>query len=425
MKRYSVFTAFLLLVFVFTLLPGALSARYVKTLSGGSFHVTVSAAGVTTRETLEDAIRNSGEAPVVIGGGTWAYGSDVNINTAEYKFGVMTAYVYAEEITINGGEFTNGLRIDQATVYINDGNFAISEFCGEESNIIINGGTWTADEMTFSGDTKAPTVTIYGGTFKWDPTPYLAEDHEAIQNADGTWTVQAGCLHPDASWEILLETHKTTCPTCGKALNLAHKYVDGVCSVCGLTEVPVYTAPTVTDGETLTPVSTVSGEGFTFYDAATNEYGAILLDGIPTGLGLTNHTSDRQNLLRFFAGVKDDQGLPRDLDFTLSNLAGPGEGGYFFDIYRTHTALTEKQITLQTQRMYRTDDDMVAVIVSVVHTDADGNMTLEHMYFTGSGTENTVTVTISDEAKTKLNDPNTVTFFTLISPNYSGSPSDT
>jgi len=89
-------------------------------------------------------------------------------------------------LTINGGEFTfNPSNLTRKGSYI----------CahGEGATVIVNGGTFnkpstrTAPIQALEGGT----VTIYGGSFAFDPSDFVAEGYQAVKGDNGYWTVSA------------------------------------------------------------------------------------------------------------------------------------------------------------------------------------------------------------------------------------------
>ena len=109
-----------------------------------------------------------------------------NNGQAVYAVGVDT------EVVINGGDFrfTGGVGGSQRTLCAQDG-----------ATIIVNGGTfgkgnskakstwiWEYDSNT-SNDIPAGEVIIYGGSFEFDPSAFVADGYQAVQGADGWWTV--------------------------------------------------------------------------------------------------------------------------------------------------------------------------------------------------------------------------------------------
>lgn len=135
-------------------------------------------------------------------GGINVQGGNVTINSADVKFSsyksgstVSNGYaIYAvgqnSNVVINGGDFrytgtNNKQRIlcaqDGATIIVNGGTF------GKGSTNTSN-WFWEYDSKT-SDSVPAGTITIYGGTFEFDPSAFLADGYKAVKGADGWWTV--------------------------------------------------------------------------------------------------------------------------------------------------------------------------------------------------------------------------------------------
>lgn len=135
-------------------------------------------------------------------GGINVQGGNVTINSADVKFSsyksgstVSNGYaIYAvgqnSNVVINGGDFrytgkNNKQRIlcaqDGATIIVNGGTF------GKGSTNTSN-WFWEYDSKT-SDSVPAGTITIYGGTFEFDPSAFVADGYEAVKGADGWWTV--------------------------------------------------------------------------------------------------------------------------------------------------------------------------------------------------------------------------------------------
>ena len=87
------------------------------------------------------------------------------------------------EVTINGGDFSfTSITLKRAYIY-----------AGAGTKVVVNGGNF-GKASTRSGYTAGilgeGEVIITGGTFKFDPSTWVAEGYQAIQNGD-TWTVSA------------------------------------------------------------------------------------------------------------------------------------------------------------------------------------------------------------------------------------------
>ena len=88
------------------------------------------------------------------------------------------------EITINGGNFSWSSTKNQKRAYI---------YADSGTTVIVNGGTF-GKASTRSGYTAgilgSGTVIIKGGTFGFNPSAWVADGYEAVQNGS-TWTVSA------------------------------------------------------------------------------------------------------------------------------------------------------------------------------------------------------------------------------------------
>lgn len=113
-------------------------------------------------------------------------GNSVYVDTASTSGRYL---FYAEgagsEITINSGEFSWDPADNQKRAYI---------YAGEGTTVYVNGGTF-GKASTRSGYTAgilgSGKVIITGGTFGFNPTTWVASGYTAIDNGNGTWTVQA------------------------------------------------------------------------------------------------------------------------------------------------------------------------------------------------------------------------------------------
>ncbi len=148
------------------------NADYANILNGGTVvynEVDVAAVGGGIGAT--DGVQvefNSGS--LIITGAT---------TNPRYNFYV----VGGSEVTINGGTFDfTSKTLKRAYIYAEAG-----------STVTINGGTFGA-ASTRSGYTAGilgeGTVVITGGTFGFNPSAWVADGYEAVQNGT-TWTVQA------------------------------------------------------------------------------------------------------------------------------------------------------------------------------------------------------------------------------------------
>lgn len=128
-------------------------------------------------------------------GGLNVQGGKVVVNSGSVTstaYGTNIGYlVYAasnttSEVIINGGDF----RYEGA--YYRHGVL----YAGQNATIVVNGGTFgkggsNTSKTKWITAANGGTVTIYGGSFEFDPTEWVAEGYEAVQGADGWWTVSA------------------------------------------------------------------------------------------------------------------------------------------------------------------------------------------------------------------------------------------
>ena len=124
--------------------------------------LTINAAQVGTQSTAEysAAIRLTGEATAIIESGSYS---------GAYALAVSNS---GGIVVINGGTFNGGIFFSTGTT------------SGKTKSITINGGTFNGE---FVNPNKG-TLVIRGGSFDHDPTAYLAEGCDAIEN-NGIWTV--------------------------------------------------------------------------------------------------------------------------------------------------------------------------------------------------------------------------------------------
>lgn len=127
-------------------------------------------------------------------GGLNVQGGKVTINsgsitTTGYKtkigYLVYAASNTSCSVTINGGDF----RYIQS--YYRHGVL----YAGQNASIVVNGGTFgkggsNTAKTKWITEAYGGTVTIYGGTFEFDPSDFVADGYEANQGADGWWTVE-------------------------------------------------------------------------------------------------------------------------------------------------------------------------------------------------------------------------------------------
>ncbi len=415
----------------------------------GNIEVTIKDATITGRILATSASEKT--VTVNVDGVT---SSSSNNNVLTLKNG---AIMIVNSATIKGNPNVNGLVsiTGGSKLIINDGEFACATFAmGDTSSTLeINGGTFIGvDHINgFMGSISCVgTVIIKGGTFDINPeggtNVIIPDGYEVVDNGDGTWSVVEKtactthtfenavctvcgeiCSHEEATTLSVSRTnHSVNCPTCGLSDSGSHIFVSGKCG-CGLDEVPVYELPELpAAGETLTAADSEkiqsNTSGVTLYDANASEYGNTLLTGIPTGLGLSNDTDQRENLLRFFEGIQHQSNYDLDLNSRFSSIGTGGSANMqsVFEMYRIDIASGvsgQISFTLPQKQYDAVGGEEVGVIISVLHQE-NGQMTLSHTFFAGqsNGTsEVEFTIDASHACLEALQDPNTVTFISFIS----------
>ena len=126
-------------------------------------------------------------------GGLNIQGGKVTINncsvtTTSYQqnigYLVYAASNTKAEVIINGGEYT----------YIPGYGRHGVLYAGANTTIVVNGGKFSKGGVNNSKtkwvtEANGGNVEIYGGTFEFDPTTWLADGYQAIKGTDGWWTV--------------------------------------------------------------------------------------------------------------------------------------------------------------------------------------------------------------------------------------------
>lgn len=168
-------------------LDGGLAVNADATLTNGTISNPTTSYAFSANEgtfTIEDAtyegsagLRVNG-GDLVVNGGT--YHVSGNNSSSRHTF-----YVAKGKAIINGGTFT---RSNNAT----DGYKRGATIAAEEgTEVVINGGSFAKGHSKTGNIIGGGKVTIYGGTFEFDPTEWLADGYTATQGADGWWTVSA------------------------------------------------------------------------------------------------------------------------------------------------------------------------------------------------------------------------------------------
>lgn len=133
------------------------------TLNGGKF-------------TAGDNYLNSGWAYAVIN-----QGGSITINSGVIVYGKNNGNIgnTAGDMTVNGGSFTINGPKSHYNIYSSGGS------------INVVGGTFTNSTSSTTFKLGGGTVSVTGGTFNKQPeAAIIADGYEAVDNGNGTWTVQ-------------------------------------------------------------------------------------------------------------------------------------------------------------------------------------------------------------------------------------------
>ncbi len=103
---------------------------------------------------------------------------NVSAHTTSLKFYTVWAETGAT-VNVNGGTYTD-------TVTGGKGVFHTDS----TATINVNAGTFEVGNKVKYGNNDG-SVVVYGGIFTKDPTAYVADGYEAVDNNDGTWTVKS------------------------------------------------------------------------------------------------------------------------------------------------------------------------------------------------------------------------------------------
>ena len=112
-------------------------------------------------------------------------GSELVVNSGTYTSENHVLYVFSSGgyVTVNGGQFIKNVENNHAAFIAAIDTNTYPAYTG---GLKLNAGNFTGN---FSITSPASTV-ITGGTYSVDPTAYVADGYEAVNNNNGTWTVQ-------------------------------------------------------------------------------------------------------------------------------------------------------------------------------------------------------------------------------------------
>ena len=131
---------------------------YLAGTTGTLSNLTINAAQTGVQTTLEysSAVRLTSKATVIINSGTYSAAN------GGYSLAISNSGGTA---VINGGTFNGDLF------------FSTSTNSGVAKSLTINGGTFNGNFVNFN---KATNVEIKGGTFTYDPTPYVDQNNYTV-----------------------------------------------------------------------------------------------------------------------------------------------------------------------------------------------------------------------------------------------------
>ena len=124
------------------------------------------------------------------------------LNVQGGKVTVNSASVTTTGYKTNIGYLVYAASNTSSEVVINDGDYRYVEsyyrhgvlYAGQNAKIIVNGGTFgkggsNTTKTKWITEANGGEVIIYGGTFEFDPSAFVAEGYQAVQGTDGWWTV--------------------------------------------------------------------------------------------------------------------------------------------------------------------------------------------------------------------------------------------
>ncbi|MBR5536007.1 MAG: hypothetical protein IKU60_05095, partial [Clostridia bacterium] len=145
-----------------------------KTIVGDVYPVIRVQNGATV--TIENGNITNGDYVFVLGAADGSSEGNLVINSGTYVGETTVASVTKGTLTINGGEFS---VVDDTYNYAYTLNCIDANYRNGEANIVVNGGT-------FHNFNPADNAAEGNGT------SFVAEGYEAVDNGDGTFTVQEG-----------------------------------------------------------------------------------------------------------------------------------------------------------------------------------------------------------------------------------------
>ena len=156
---------------------------------------------------------------------TGSLNATLNGVTIDGKFGGLLAEyntdgsysVNLNNVTINAHGEHKSWYVNSAVAAANGAivNVNSGSYTGTQAlTVFSSGGTINVYSGTFNGEIKNDadakgSINIYGGTFNQDPGDFVANGYEAVNNDDGTWTVQEKWKLQNTSEEFKYEADGT------------------------------------------------------------------------------------------------------------------------------------------------------------------------------------------------------------------------
>ena len=142
-------------------------------------------------------------------------GGILTINGGTFQNASQAVVQNHNEATINGGTFTTSnvgvyavdncgcfAEHDVGTLTITNGTFTANIAVYDRSTlptttVNITGGSFHGEEAAIKKESSNATITVSGGTFNTDVTPYLASGLELVKGADEKYVVKKASSHDD------------------------------------------------------------------------------------------------------------------------------------------------------------------------------------------------------------------------------------
>ena len=194
-------------------------------IKGGTF-TSVGGYALNSQSSSKMTVSNAS-----VTGGIYNSYADITLNNTDvyqHISGRHAVYVWSANLEINGGKFDsisgNELILadgQDACVVINSGTFnktakswLVGAATGKNITFTINGGTFNGyvNLPENSVDTIRPfgdPIVVYGGTYNFDPTTWVAEGYLAKDNGDGKYVVASAFVSDAASLETAIKAGGT------------------------------------------------------------------------------------------------------------------------------------------------------------------------------------------------------------------------